>query len=291
MAKYDKLITLDLLKTAVTKLKSLISGKADKATTLSGYGITDGVKKWTGTKAEYDALTSYDDETVYITTDENSATFVDSASFQAHLNNKSNPHEVTAAQLGVYTKAEVDTAISNHKVTTDSELSTTSENPVQNKVIATALEGYAHVYHGTSLPSDATGTDGDVFLLFKESSNAVMLNSVVIYLKLASKWNRMNRIDVNGLALTVEDTTLSSGTKTFTVVLPSDFTGTTQWQWGGSNGNTWSKCSETGSDSNILQVNGGTKPTDWYRLKLIGTGDYVGTTCVYRTPKAYGSGA
>nr|DAL46637.1 MAG TPA_asm: hypothetical protein [Caudoviricetes sp.] len=282
---YEKLITLDTLKTAIIKLKSLISGKADKATTLSGYGITDGVKKWTGTKAEYDALTSYDDDTVYITTDESAATYVDSASFQAHLNNKSNPHEVTAAQLGVYTKAEVDTAISNHKVTTDSELSTTSENPVQNKVIATALEGYAHVYHGTSLPSDATGTDGDVFLLYKESSSAVILGSAVIYLKLASKWNRMSRIDVNGLALTVTDTTLSSGNKTFTVELPSDFTGTTQWQWKNTSG-VWANCGETGTATNSLQnVAKSSAASVQYRLELVGTGGYTGSTYVYRTPR------
>lgn len=65
----------------------------------------DGLKKWYGTKAEYDALTSYDDDTIYITTDEDADTYVDSASFQAHLDNKNNPHDVTAAQLGVYTKA------------------------------------------------------------------------------------------------------------------------------------------------------------------------------------------
>lgn len=45
MAKYDKLITLDSLKTAITKLKEVISGKADKATTLSGYGISDSYTK------------------------------------------------------------------------------------------------------------------------------------------------------------------------------------------------------------------------------------------------------
>lgn len=254
----------------------------------------DGLKKWYGTKAEYDALTSYDDDTIYITTDENADTYVDSASFQAHLNNKNNPHEVTAAQLGVYTKSEVDTAINNHNVTTDSELSETSENPIQNKVVTSALESkadkstlgeYTHVYHGTTLPSDSAGADGDVFLLYKESSGAVILNSIVIYLKLASKWNRMNKIDVNGLALTVTDTTLSSGHKTFTVALPSDFTGTTQWEWRNSS-SVWANCGETGNNSNSLQgVTASASASVWYRLKLIGTGDYVGTTYVYRAPK------
>lgn len=128
----------------------------------------DGLKKWYGTKAEYDALTSYDDDTIYITTDENADTYVDSASFQAHLNNQSNPHEVTAAQLGVYTKAEVDTAISNYKVTTDSELSTTSENPVQNKVIATAIESVQKIYYGTTEPAVSLGKDGDLYILYNE---------------------------------------------------------------------------------------------------------------------------
>jgi hypothetical protein len=57
-------------------INSAVSNKADKATTISGYGITD-----------------------------------------------------------AYTKTEVDSAINNHKITVDSALSNTSENPVQNKVI------------------------------------------------------------------------------------------------------------------------------------------------------------
>jgi hypothetical protein len=57
-------------------INSAVSNKADKATTLSGYGITD-----------------------------------------------------------AYTKTQVDSAINNHKITVDSALSSTSENPVQNKVI------------------------------------------------------------------------------------------------------------------------------------------------------------
>lgn len=153
----------------------------------------DGLKKWYGTKVEYDALTSYDDDTIYITTDENADTYVDSASFQAHLNNKSNPHGVTAAQLGVYTKeetysksevyqksevyskselyskTEVDTAIASAapNITVDATLSDTSENPVQNKAVATAIESVQKIYYGTTEPSSSLGKDGDLYILYK----------------------------------------------------------------------------------------------------------------------------
>lgn len=142
----------------------------------------DGLKKWYGTKAEYDALTSYDDDTIYITTDENADTYVDSASFQAHLDNKNNPHEVTAAQLGVYTKeetysksevyskTEVDTAIASAapNITVDAALSETSENPVQNKAVATAIESVQKIYYGTTEPAASLGKDGDLYILYNE---------------------------------------------------------------------------------------------------------------------------
>lgn len=142
----------------------------------------DGLKKWYGTKAEYDALTSYDDDTIYITTDEDADTYVDSASFQAHLDNKNNPHEVTAAQLGVYTKeetysksevyskTEVDTAIASAapNITVDAALSDTSENPVQNKVVATAIESVQKIYYGTTEPAVSLGKDGDLYILYNE---------------------------------------------------------------------------------------------------------------------------
>lgn len=284
---YDKLITLDTLKTAIIKLKSLISGKADKATTLSGYGITDGVKKWTGTKAEYDALTSYDDDTVYITTDENAATYVDSASFQAHLNNKNNPHGVTAAQLGVYTKTEVDTAINNHKVTTDSELSTTSENPVQNKVITSAIDStntklsaMATIYHGTTSPDNTIGKDGDIYYFYKADGENLTMGSVLVYIKLSSKWQATAKIDVGNLTLKVVDTVTSAGT-TFTVEMPSDFTGTFQWQYS-SDGSSYYDCgAEVGRKTNVLH-DCTTPNTYYYRLVVNGSGNYTGTTYVYR---------
>ncbi len=142
----------------------------------------DGLKKWYGTKAEYDALTSYDDDTIYITTDEDADTYVDSASFRAHLDNKNNPHDVTAAQLGVYTKeetysksevyskTEVDTAIASAapNITVDAALSDTSENPVQNKVVATAIESVQKIYYGTTEPAVSLGKDGDLYILYNE---------------------------------------------------------------------------------------------------------------------------
>ena len=135
---------------------------------------------------------SYDDDTIYITTDENANTYVDSASFQAHLDNKNNPHEVTAAQLGVYTKeetysksevyqksevypksesyskTEVDTAIASAapNITVDATLSETSENPVQNKAVATAIESVQKIYYGTTEPLSSLGKDGDLYILY-----------------------------------------------------------------------------------------------------------------------------
>lgn len=175
--------------TSATKATQDAKGNVIDATYIK---TADGLKKWYGTKAEYDALTSYDDDTIYITTDENANTYVDSASFQAHLDNKNNPHEVTAAQLGVYTKeetysksevyqksevypksesyskTEVDTAIASAapNITVDATLSETSENPVQNKAVATAIESVQKIYYGTTEPLSSLGKDGDLYILY-----------------------------------------------------------------------------------------------------------------------------
>jgi hypothetical protein len=136
---------------------------------------TDGLKKWYGTKAEYDALTSYDDNTIYITTDENNNTFIDSATFTAHVNNTENPHKVTPSQIGAYTKAETDTKIANAapNITVDASLSSTSTNPVQNKAVAssisnlqTSVSSIATIYTGTTEPSSSLGKDGDLYVLY-----------------------------------------------------------------------------------------------------------------------------
>lgn len=129
---------------------------------------TDGLKKWYGTKAEYDALTSYDDNTIYITTDENADTFIDTATFTAHVNNVNNPHKVTAAQVGAYTKSETDTKIANAtpNITIDSSLNSSSTNPVQNKVVTSAINGVAKIYYGTTEPSSSLGKNGDLYILY-----------------------------------------------------------------------------------------------------------------------------
>ena len=56
-----------------TTITNQIAAKANSATTLQGYGITDGVqamitglKLWKGTQAEYDAIGTKDSLTVYI---------------------------------------------------------------------------------------------------------------------------------------------------------------------------------------------------------------------------------
>ena len=129
---------------------------------------TDGLKKWYGTKAEYDALTSYDDNTIYITTDENPDTFIDTATFTAHVNNASNPHKVTAAQVGAYTKSETDTKIANAtpNITIDSSLNLSSTNPVQNKVVTSAINDVVKIYYGTTEPSSSLGKNGDLYILY-----------------------------------------------------------------------------------------------------------------------------
>ena len=46
-----------------------------------------------------------------------------------------------ANKADTYTKTEVDSAINNHKIDVDSALSDISTNPVQNKIITSALNG------------------------------------------------------------------------------------------------------------------------------------------------------
>ena len=138
---------------------------------------SDGLKKWYGTKAEYDSLTDYDDDTIYITTDENTNTFVDTATFTAHVGNTNNPHKVTAAQIGAYTKSETDTKIANAtpNITVDASLSKTSTNPVQNKAVASSISNLqasvssiATIYTGTTEPSSSLGKNGDLYVLYND---------------------------------------------------------------------------------------------------------------------------
>ena len=63
----------------------------------------------------------------------------DASALSAHTGNKENPHAVTAEQVGAYTKAKVDELLANVEIAVDSALSSTSTNPVQNKVVNAAL--------------------------------------------------------------------------------------------------------------------------------------------------------
>lgn len=74
----------------VTDLQSSLDGKADKATTLAGYGITDG------------ATISYVDEVLAgLSSDGTVDASVVQASLNAHTTDTSNPHRVALSQLGV----------------------------------------------------------------------------------------------------------------------------------------------------------------------------------------------
>jgi hypothetical protein len=61
-------------------------------------------------------------------------------SISDHINNKNNPHEVTAAQVGAYTKSEVDNKLASIKVETDTTVIEGSSNPVSGGAVYTALE-------------------------------------------------------------------------------------------------------------------------------------------------------
>lgn len=101
---------------------------------------------------------------------------------RTHISNKSNPHGVTKAQVGLGSVANYDqskaiksitrsgttftaTALDGttftftqnaNEVNVDTALSATSTNPVQNKVIKAALDGKANSSHGTHVPSTCT---------------------------------------------------------------------------------------------------------------------------------------
>lgn len=116
---------------------SLAGGLATKASSADGVTITDSgsvistvavkeqrantpIKQWVGTKAQYDDIVSKDDNTLYVTTDE--------------------------------TDVEA--------ITVDSALSTTSEHPVQNKVITNALQNIDALPNQTGQSGKFLTTDG-----------------------------------------------------------------------------------------------------------------------------------
>lgn len=96
-----------------------------------------------------------------------------------HIGNTSNPHGVTKSQVGLgnvenkssatirgeLTKANVTDALgytppeTDTTITVDSALSSTSTNPVQNKVINTALSNKANSSHGNHVPETETANN------------------------------------------------------------------------------------------------------------------------------------
>lgn len=107
--------TSDLNKPISTATQTALNAKAssadntsivDNGTAITTVGVKEQnasavIKKWVGTKAQYDAITTKDSNTEYTTTDENDG----------------------------------------QAIVIDNALSSSSENPIQNKVIKTALDG------------------------------------------------------------------------------------------------------------------------------------------------------
>ena len=88
------------------------------------------LKTWVGTKAEYDLIPVKDNQTIYYI--EKSGSPVD---IYEELDNK---QDKLTAGTGINISAQ-NVISSTATVTVDSSLSTTSENPVQNKIITSAL--------------------------------------------------------------------------------------------------------------------------------------------------------
>lgn len=123
----------------------------------------------------------------------------------SHTGNKSNPHSVTASQVGAYTKAEVDSKLSGkadsgHTHTIDSSLSSTSTNPVQNKVVKSALDGKANTSHGNHVPATQTA-DNTKFLRNDNTWQSVTPSNIGAYTKaeIDSKVSTLNTA-INGKA-------------------------------------------------------------------------------------------
>jgi hypothetical protein len=120
-----------------TETDTKLSAKADKATTLDGYSISDSY-----TKSEVDSKDALkaDKATTYTKTEVDSKEALKADKSDTYTKSEVDYKDALKADKATtYTKTEVDTAISNYKVTTDTALSSTSENPVQNKVITAAL--------------------------------------------------------------------------------------------------------------------------------------------------------
>ena len=122
--------------------------------TLAGGGSSN---IWVGTRAQYDALATKNSNTLYITTDEDTSTFLTSDAFAAHLQ-ANNPHSITAETVNTYTKSVIDNKI----------------NTAKNSITPTSLGVYTQseidalptILSGTSAPSSSTGSNGDIFVVY-----------------------------------------------------------------------------------------------------------------------------
>ena len=132
---------------------TLLSAKADKATTLSGYGITDAYTK----KETDDKLDTKVNNSLFLNELDKKAnkTDVDTA-----LNTKANKGTTLKDyQIGdAYTKSEINTSLSNkqNKLTFDTIPTSGSTNPVQSGGVKSALDAKADIGSYTQINADFT---------------------------------------------------------------------------------------------------------------------------------------
>lgn len=135
----------------IAALQTALTGKADKATTLSGYGITDAY-----TRSEVEAntvktlsisgrtitVTFGDGSTATLTTQDTNTTYSNATTSAAGLMSASDKSKLNGIATGAT------------NVTVDSALSSTSTNPVQNKAINTALSAKADTTTVTEIQTE-----------------------------------------------------------------------------------------------------------------------------------------
>ena len=187
----DTLYAAKSVESTVSSLSTKVDGKADKATTLSGYGITDAY-----TKDEINTeLDKKLDETVAV---ETYATIVN---LNSHTSNTENPHSVTKAQIGlgnvdntsdankpistatqtalnlkansadVYTKSQVDTELAK-KLDSTTASSTYATKTELSQQVASVYKVKGSVATESALPQEGN-TIGDVYNVETDGSNYV----------------------------------------------------------------------------------------------------------------------
>ena len=115
---------------------------------------------WVGTKTAYDNISTKNSETVYVTSDETTSTFVNSDTLAAHIA-ATNPHNITAATINAYTQAQVDAKeiALNGSISSVSGRVSTLENNINN---------IPAVRYGTTTPSASLGSNGDIYIQYSE---------------------------------------------------------------------------------------------------------------------------